>query len=63
MIKGKGYLDYIGQRAAGNVENISSEMIIARVREIMDNYSDNKNKLENIMKDMKKRPRECKSGL
>ncbi|NLM45151.1 MAG: polysaccharide pyruvyl transferase CsaB [Clostridiales bacterium] len=56
--KVKGYLDYIGQRAAGNVENISSEMIIARVREIMDNYSDNKNKLENIMKDMKKKAKE-----
>jgi len=56
--KVKGYLDYIEQRAAGNVENIRSEMINDRVREIMDNYSECKIKLDNIMKDMKKKAKD-----
>ena len=51
----KGYLDYIGQNAAGSVENISSEIINMRTDEIMKDYSDNKNTLENTMKAMKEK--------
>ncbi|MGI5998160.1 MAG: polysaccharide pyruvyl transferase family protein, partial [Lutispora sp.] len=54
----KGYLDYIGQGAAGNVENINSEMIIMGARQIMENYEDNKRKLENTMMTMKNKAKE-----
>lgn len=54
----KGYLDYIGQGAAGNVENINSEMIITGARKIMENYQDNKRRLENIMMNMKNKAKE-----
>jgi len=54
----KGYLDYIEQRAAGNVENISSDMIIKEARQIMENYQENKRRLEKIMMTMKDKARE-----
>ncbi|SHI98366.1 polysaccharide pyruvyl transferase CsaB [Lutispora thermophila] len=54
----KGYLDYIGQEAAGSVENIKSEVIITGARHIMENYEDNKRKLENTMMAMKNKAKE-----
>ena len=54
----KGYLDYIGQSDAGNVESISSDMITMRVDEIMQGYWDKKKRLENTMKVMKKKAKE-----
>lgn len=53
----KGYLDYIGQHAAGNVENIKSSMINEKADMIMSSYSAEKSKLESkmfAMKDMAK---------
>ena len=41
----KGYLEYIDQQAAGNVENIKSENINNIVNTIMENYNEEKDKL------------------
>lgn len=53
----KGYLDYIGQNSAGSVENISNGIINMRVDEIMQDYMENKSRLENTMKAMKEKAR------
>lgn len=54
----KGYLDYIGQHAAGNVENIESRMINDKVDLIMTNYLEEKNNLELKMYKMKEKAKE-----
>ena len=54
----KGYLDYIGQNAAGSVDSISDEMINIRADEIMQDYSGKKSRLENTMKIMKEKAKE-----
>lgn len=56
--KVKGYLEYIGQPAAGNVENISSSKINEKIDMIMDNYDYEKKKLELRMAELKELTKE-----
>lgn len=51
--KVKGYLEYIGQPAAGNVESLSSEKINEKIDMIMDNYNNEKEKLKLRMTELK----------
>ncbi len=50
--KVKGYLEYIGQSAAGNVENIKSKNINEISDSIMGNYDDEKKKLRTRMAEL-----------
>ncbi len=54
----KGYLDYIEQHAAGNVENIESSMVNDKVDMIMENYITEKNSLGSKMLKMKEMAKE-----
>lgn len=49
----KGYLDYIGQPAAGDVKSIESIMINIETDKIMKDYDKEKNKLEIRMNELK----------
>ncbi len=54
----KGYLDYIGQPAAGDVKSIESIMINIEADKIMKNYEKEKDKLEIRMNELKELTRE-----
>lgn len=56
--KVKGYLDYIGQYAAGNVESIESSEINDKVDMVMSNYEAEKRNLNSKMLNMKGLARE-----